>query len=531
MENITIDDDAGFIPIPIQIFKPSEYQVAIFDWIRDGSGDAIVNAVAGSGKTTLLEGCAQRVPPGASAVYCAFNKDIVTVSRKRFEPVECKTISSMGLATLTRYFDKQPTVDSNKYSKLVRREAWKLADRLPTVSRGDLVSSLSDLVDYSQATLFKGSGNDVQILSALVSHFGLVLPCALPDLAPSVDSVLRAGIQQAGEEHVISFSDMLWLPWVWELQPRRYDWVFVDECQDLNAAQLDLVLKMRRGVREEVESGRWTPKGRMIFVGDPRQAIYGFSGADAESYANIKARTRATEFPLSVSYRCPVLVIREAQAIVPGILPRPNAPLGTVRWISETALFSEVKEGDLLLCRMTAPLISTCLDLIRQRVPARVRGKDIGRLLTKTVAVVAERSGFTFSDFPKFLREHTEAQLKKLRGRDDAESQVERLYDMEAALLACFDGHPGARGLDDFCHDIAALFSDDRPGVMLSTIHKAKGLESERVFILRPDKLPLIWKGQKPWEQLQEMNLKYVAITRSLDTLVYVRQAGESIGK
>jgi len=424
-------------------------------------------------------------------------------------------------------------VESNKYRNLVRKESWRLAEEMPTVNRTDLVSALGDLVDYSRSTLaikcraMGGTLPDaITALLSVVEHFGLTLPCPVEKIAPSVISVLAAGILQAKEEHIIDFGDMLWLPWVWGLQPRMYDWVFVDECQDLNRAQLEMVLKLR--MRPMVNEHGPLIYGRMIFVGDPRQAIYGFSGADAASYTNIRERTGATEFPLSVSYRCPVLVVREAQAIVPTIQPRPNAPLGTVRYISETDLYTQVQERDLLLCRMTAPLIATCLDLIRQKVPARVRGKDIGKMLVKTVKIVSERQWFKFEEFPTHLHEYTEEQVNKLKKRDDQESAIERLYDIDAALFACFEGL-GGRDVLEFCEGIQFLFSDDRPGVWLSTVHKAKGLEASRVFILRPDKLPLVWRGQQAWETEQEMNLKYVAITRALEELVYVRQAGEMV--
>jgi superfamily I DNA/RNA helicase len=68
---------------------------------------------------------------------------------------------------------------------------------------------------------------------------------------------------------------------------------------------------------------------------------------------------------------------------------------------------------------------------------------------------------------------------------------------------------------------IADLFSDDRASVWLSTVHKAKGLEAERVFVLYPDKMPHP-HAKKPWEMEQEMNGKYVAMTRSKRDLFLV---------
>ena len=66
---------------------------------------------------------------------------------------------------------------------------------------------------------------------------------------------------------------------------------------------------------------------------------------------------------------------------------------------------------------------------------------------------------------------------------------------------------------------IRSIFTDKIEGIVLSTIHKIKGLEADRVFIIRPDILPM--KTNKPWEYQQEKNLEYVAITRSKNELIY----------
>jgi superfamily I DNA/RNA helicase len=68
---------------------------------------------------------------------------------------------------------------------------------------------------------------------------------------------------------------------------------------------------------------------------------------------------------------------------------------------------------------------------------------------------------------------------------------------------------------------IDAIFSDDAEGVVFSSIHKAKGLEAERVFILHPELMPHPMAKQD-WEQVQERNIEYVAITRTLSELIYV---------
>ena len=71
---------------------------------------------------------------------------------------------------------------------------------------------------------------------------------------------------------------------------------------------------------------------------------------------------------------------------------------------------------------------------------------------------------------------------------------------------------------------IDRLFTDDKVenAVMLSTAHKSKGLEANRVLILLPNKLPLHWPHQLEWQMKQELNLKYVALTRARKELIFI---------
>ena len=56
---------------------------------------------------------------------------------------------------------------------------------------------------------------------------------------------------------------------------------------------------------------------------------------------------------------------------------------------------------------------------------------------------------------------------------------------------------------------ISSIFSDDVKGIMLSTIHKAKGLENDRVFFLLPELIPSKYATQD-WQYEQEQNLFFL---------------------
>lgn len=99
--------------------------------------------------------------------------------------------------------------------------------------------------------------------------------------------------------------------------------------------------------------------------------------------SRIVERTQATVLPLSVTYRCPRKHVRLARRFAPAIQAAPRAAEGRVTATSEGAPSRSVTAGDLVLCRINAPLVETCLKLIQRLIPAQVLGRDIaGKLVT-----------------------------------------------------------------------------------------------------------------------------------------------------
>ncbi len=287
--------------------------------------------------------------------------------------------------------------------------------------------------------------------------------------------------------------------------------ILVHNCQDLNACQLALVKKAI------------SPTGRALFVGDAGQAIFGFAGADNMSFANIRREMNTTELPLSICYRCPSSHIRLAQRVVPQIQARPDAPEGEVGILSAEADLSKlVQGGDLVLCRLTAPLIKECIKLIKQKVSARVRGRDIGKDLVSLLERLTKVEGFAYAKAVEHLQDYKEKQIDFLRQKKADESVIESLADRIECLQVCVRSYLNAKSIKELATEINALFDDSRPAVWLSTVHRAKGLEADRVFILRPEKLPLRWKNQQGWQFEQEKNLLYVALTRAKKSLFFL---------
>jgi superfamily I DNA/RNA helicase len=289
--------------------------------------------------------------------------------------------------------------------------------------------------------------------------------------------------------------------------------VLIDEAQDTNAARRGLALKLlKRGT------------GRLIAVGDDRQAIYGFTGADADAMNQLREALGSATLPLNVTYRCPKNIVREAQRLVPDITAHPTAPEGAV---SQIALGAPVewRVDDAVLCRNTAPLIEMAYQLIGARVPCRVEGRDIGKSLetlvrrwkVKTlIALEAKLSDYLARETAKWLDKNRE---------DRAQAVADKVASIQALIQVC--QREQKHNVIDLVELISTMFGDtavgERPQMLtLSTVHKSKGREWPRVFVLRKAELmPSPWARQ-PWQQQQEMNLIYVAITRAQRELVYL---------
>ena len=264
------------------------------------------------------------------------------------------------------------------------------------------------------------------------------------------------------------------------------------------------------------------PGGRCLFVGDKNQSIYGFAGADAFAVQNILDQTNATVLPLSISYRCAKAIVRHAQELVPEIESAPDAPEGVVEWIKENTFLTEVKPGDLVLSRLTAPLVSLAIKLIAKHKPATVKGKDIAKSLLNC-AKDALNGRYTFAELDDALDNYLNEQISALLLKGNSEKAILALADRVEGVRVCAEGFK-VNSIELFEAKLEGIFSNENenlPGVItLSTIHRMKGGEAEDVYLL-DEKLPLVWKGQLPWEREQENNLDYVARTRAKLRLRY----------
>ena len=362
------------------------------------------------------------------------------------------------------------------------------------------------MVSFVQSYL---SETDDKSLMQLMLIYSIVTPSSLDD--KDFLSLIRKTIEDGeaqGKNGLISFDDQIYLPIKWELPLPQHSIVMVDECQDLSRAKLELTLRTCK------------PNGRMFYVGDSSQAIYSFAGADFRSFQNIIDRTKATILPLSISYRCPKSIITEAKKIVKEIEAHESAEEGEVVHTHYENIFNLLQPGDMVLCRLTAPLISLCIELIRHKIPAKVKGRNIADTLVKMAKEALKKR--PWKEFIQALDEYSRIKILSLMQHESAESAIQSFEDRIDGLKACFDAFPEVKDIKEFQTEIESLFSDEKSPIELSTIHRAKGLENDNVFIIKPKTLPLRWKNQTKEQAQQERNLKYVCITRAKKKLYWV---------
>ncbi len=260
------------------------------------------------------------------------------------------------------------------------------------------------------------------------------------------------------------------------------------------------------------------------------QAIYGFAGADNDAMGIIQREMGSVELPLSVTYRCPKLVVELAQQWVPDYTAHPSAPDGIVRTLHHTDLWTERfnPTTDAILCRMTRPLVGIAINLRNQGIPCVVEGQS-----AKSLVYLANKFGDVGIDrFRELLGGYLEEQVQKYTLEDNLE-KVARVRDRVGSVMSIAQSMGQATTARDLVRQIVMMFRDQTGHgcLTLCTIHRSKGREWDRVFLIGRNRYQPGWWASQEWELQQEKNLEYVAVTRTKRELVEVDVPEVEVGK
>ena len=500
----------------------SKEQKNIYNYIQNEKGNLLINAVAGSGKTYTIVQSMKLLPPDKRVLCIAFNKSIVNELKKKVPPhVRVATVHSIGYGLLRNKY-QNIEINNKKYrlilNKLVSIAENRIEETNPrllqlskhfkfdlrqpkhpdyNIVRKNYYKNILDLCDLGRLYLV----NSIEVLEKIAIKYRILTYS---------DEVVRAlnliGIG-GKEKRIIDFTDMIWLPIVEKLFIYKYDYVYTDEVQDINNAQRYVMLSSVK------------KNGRIIMVGDERQAIYGFGGADNKSFEKLEKIKNTTQLPLTVCFRCAKNIVKEAAKIVPDIRPYEKNENGIVR---KNGKISEIRRGDMVLCRSNAPLVQLYYSLKTRNISAKLyAGEDA---ITEYMQLINGDDIATIKNnlqkiYTHYLNKIMQAkQLSKEKAMKSVDNFT--LLDKINVIKTLANN---SKNKNDLINNLKNIFTltIDKNTVILSSVHKSKGLENDRVFIIQPSLLPMRFVTTQ-WEKQQELNLKYVAITRAKKELIFI---------
>lgn len=527
-------------------------QVAVLDTALQRNDSIVVEALAGTGKTFILVellACLR-----GSTFLCAFGANAVKLLQSRVDGrglggdhVKIRTTNSLGMSTWMRANrGRSISVEPNK----TRLMLDDIAEVQPLAAKfGPFLCKLIAHGKRAGLGVLSSINKDANWL-ALVEHFGLEDSLQgeteqLGELIALAQIVYHKSLQACYT--TIDYDDQILAPMYFDSRFIKYDNVLLDEAQDTSPLRLNMILRLcKRG-------------GRFIAVGDRNQAIMQFTGAASNSMDEIQSMTDALTLPLSITYRVPksgVLLAKtwvpafeaaedniegeiETVPMVPPIAPPIDVTMGGlfggpadthrrfVPGLQEKGFMdcAPFTADDAILCRTTRPLVELAYQLLRQQIPCRVEGRDIGDGILR----LAQRFRVSsLSEIDTKTREYKRREVARLQAAYQ-DAKAENVGDQCDTLLVLIGScmERGGYTLGDLSALVKSIFGDLLEGQQpncctLSTVHKAKGREWRRVFVLGLYQYMPSRHAKQPWEVASERNLQYVAVTRHKQSLVIV---------
>ena len=449
-------------------------------------------SLAGTGKTTMARLIDKQNRSRRNILYLTFAKRNCDEAREPDENGDAKFSSTTEIYTINgaghrvwgktargglvvntkKTFNILGAVVESLSTKGERNEAWEDSSLIiNSVGRAKHLGYIPDGVDSRYPRLIEPDAF-FSGLEEAPSEFAQEL----------IDEVLRRSIEAAFEGG-IDYDDQIYMPTLFGGAFPNFDDIIGDEWQDFSPINHEML-------------SRYIGKGaRPIAIGDPWQSIYAFRGAVQEGMAKTKERYKMTEADLSVSFRCPSEIVKAVHWRVPNL-----------KWSREGGLARKIDLLDLdgidddacIICRNNAPLFSLALRLLRSGRSVSVAGTDIG---ARTIKIMNKLG-------PETMRQDQVLEAIEYWLGQKLAVQSTTASDMADCMrvFASFGKTLGqATGYAEY------LFKQ-MGAITLTTGHKAKGLEWEKVYHLDP----FLIRTDK---EEQEKNLKYVITTRSKDKL------------
>lgn len=481
----------------------TDEQEVIFDKVVKDGYHVAIRAVAGSGKTTTMIELAIRISEGGfdNVIFVAFMKSVVEELKAKLKAkvgrssYVINTLHSEGYKVIRRNYPDIVFMDDNL--NVIKDWMIDKGVRQGLIDHYWYVKTLSNIVGICKHYVNLDESSKVCDVVRVLNRYAVKVNPAIKgyELSRHVELALKfvGWWRDNFYAYGIDYKDMVWLPVVLGLIDRpMFDVVIVDEVQDLNPVQHELVKLVG---------------DRVVAVGDPRQAIMGFSGAMESGYDSVVEWMRGSErgfkeFNLSYSFRCPKSHVEMAREFNEGMksVRGDDGVLGHVSAGEMCKMLKVDGKPTMVLCRNNKPLIELAAKLLGFGLDVSFMDKNVLNAIVRVVKGNSEDQ----------IRCKVERLKVKVVFNDD--QYLKYMLDIYSVSLKLLDMF-----VRDKVKQALKLIWNIKPNgkqIRLSTVHKAKGLECGRVFVYMPE---LIKLGEG-----QEDNLAYVALTRSLSEMFIV---------
>ncbi|MFI0901612.1 UvrD-helicase domain-containing protein [Streptomyces sp. NPDC020983] len=463
---------------------PTDEQTAATDAFRAGHHLAL-QAGAGTGKTSTLALLAHNT--ARRGRYLAYNRTIAQHATTRFPAtVQCKTAHALAFAAIGHRYTARLNAP--------RRPAWQtghtlgLTKPLRIADRDVTQRALSNTV-LRTVTRFCHTADETITRHHVPPLRGLEDKTLHRELAAHIVPFARkawADLQNP-DAGAVRFDHDHYLK-IWALTHPRLDadFLLLDEAQDTNPVVEQVFLAQR-------------DHAQLVMVGDSAQAIYHWRGAK-----DIMTGFTGTHLTLTQSFRFGPHLADEANHW----LHLADAPLRLTGTPSLTTELGAVDRPDAVLCRTNAGAMAQVMDLMA--AGHRVALEGGGQTLQSLAQAARDLKDGRRTHHPELLLFPTWGALQDYANHDPAGTDLQPLVDL-------VDTH----GTDAILQAVAHLIPPPHADVTVSTAHKAKGCEWQRVkiagdFAPRSNKTAPDTPGEhQPPMDDSEARLAYVAVTRA----------------
>jgi len=473
--------------------------------IIHSTGDIRINAVAGSGKTTTLIEYAASRPTGSKILYLAFNKSVKLEAQRKFAAknltnVKVETAHSLSYKHIFR---------SNHYSlKSSGYKMHEIVELLDLRGNGEkhteyiIANHISKFISY----FCNSDKAKVQELNYLDTVNDPNAQSFVHSFYKYIEDGTRLFLSKMDKGEIEITHDFYLKKFQLSRPVLPYDYILFDEGQDASGAMLSVFLHQ---------------KAVKVIVGDTHQQIYGWRYA-----VNSLEKTDFQTFHLSASFRFQQPIANLANELL--------------KWKKHLKKYTPVLirgKGSSTAEKSKATIARTNLGLLLSAIDFITDNPKIKHLYFEgniNSYTYADDGASLYDVLSLYNNNHDRVRdklIKSMHDLDDLEDYVEKTEDVQLGMMAGI--------VKEYGNEIPAILkrlkdlhtgddSRDNAEMIFSTVHRAKGMEYDVVYLagdfIKEADLERAKNGQQK-ENVdtsklnEEINLLYVAVTRTKNIL------------